>query len=134
MDVVVTMFFDNNQLLLVKPRKRPTYQLVGGKIEIGEIPLEGAVREAHEELGVDAIFGEGLFEKVMEFNEIASSDGITPIHVYLFKYNGKLEGKLSVSEEIKKFLWYNSSYGVDILSNTLKHVVIPYCLKNKLIK
>lgn len=134
MDVVVTMFFEDKKLLLDKPRKRPTYQLVGGKIETGETPLVAAVREAHEELGSEAIFNEGLFEKVMEFNEIASSDGITPIHVFLFKYNGKLEGKLNISEEIENFLWYDSSYGDDILSNTLKHVVIPYCLKNALIK
>ena len=134
MDVVVTMFFDNNKLLLVKPRKRPTFQLAGGKIENGETPLEAAIREAHEELGSEAIFNDGSFEKVMEFNEIASSDGVTPIHVYLFKYNGKLEGKLNVSEEIEAFLWYDSSYGEDILSNTLKHEVIPYCLENNLIK
>ena len=134
MDVVVTMFFDNNKLLLVKPRKRPTYQLAGGKIESGETPIKAAIRECHEELGNEAILDDSLFAKVMEFNEIASSDGVTPIHVYLFKYNGKLEGKLNVSEEIEAFLWYDSSYGEDILSNTLKHEVIPYCLENNLIK
>lgn len=134
MDVVVTMFLENKQLLLTKPRKRPTYQLVGGKLEEGETTFEAAVREAHEELGNEAIFNDSLFEKVMDFDEIASSDGVTPIHVYLFKYNGKLEGKLNISEEIEKFLWYDSSYGEDMLSNTLKHVVIPYCIKNKFIK
>lgn len=134
MDVVVTMFFANKQLLLTKPRRRPTYQLVGGKVEYGETLFEAAVREAHEELGNDAIFYDDLFEKVMDFDEIASSDGVTPIHVYLFKYNGKLEGKLNISEEIEKFLWYDSSYGEDMLSNTLKHKVIPYCIKNKFIK
>ena len=134
MDVVVTMFFDSNRLLLTKPRRRPTYQLVGGKVEDGEIPLEAMIRETHEELGCDAIFYDDLFEKVMEFDEIASSDGVTPIHVYLFKYNGKLEGNFSISEEIGSFLWYDSSYGEDMLSNTLKHVVIPYCIKNKFIK
>ena len=75
-----------------------------------------------------------LKEKRMEFDEIASSDGVTPIHVYLFKYNGKLEGNFSISEEIESFLWYDSSGGDDMLSNTLKHVVIPYCIKNKFIK
>ena len=134
MDVAVTMFFDNQRLLLDKPRRRPTYQLVGGKIEAGESPLEAMIREAHEELGSEAIFDDSLFEKVMDFNEIASSDGVTPIHVYLFKYNGKLEGNFSISEEIEDFLWYDSLYGEDILSNTLKHVVIPYCIKNKFIK
>ena len=134
MDVVLSMFFDDQRLLLVKPRRRPTYQLVGGKVEDGETSIEAMIREAHEELGSEAIFYDDLFEIVMEFDEIASSDGVTPIHVYLFKYNGKLEGNFSISEEIESFLWYNSLYGEDMLSNTLKHVVIPYCIKNKFIK
>ena len=70
----------------------------------------------------------------MEFNEIATSDGKTPIHFYVFKYNGNLEGNLTLSEEIESFLWYESSIGTDILSNTLKNEVVPYCLSRKLIK
>ena len=134
MNVVGTMFFNDNKLLLDKPRKRPTYQMIGGRVEDGETPFEAAIRECREELGIDAIFDKSLFEKVMEFDEIATSDGVTPIHFYVFQYNGKLEGKLNISEEIENFLWYDSSYGEDILSNTLKHEVIPYCLKKKLIK
>ena len=45
-----------------------------------------------------------------------------------------LEGDLSASLEIEKFLWYQSNNGTDILSNTLKHKVVPYCLERKLIK
>lgn len=40
----------------------------------------------------------------MEFDEIATSDGITPTHFYVFKYNRYLEGKLTTSEEIESFL------------------------------
>jgi len=134
MNVVGTMFLENNKLLLDKPRKRPTYQMIGGRVEDGETPLEAAIRECHEELGRDAIFDESLLEFIMEFDEIASSDGITPIHFYVFKYNGKLNGKLNTSDEIESFLWYESSMGTDILSNTLNHKVVPYCLKKKLIK
>lgn len=134
MNVVGTLFFENNRLLLDKPRKRPTYQLVGGRIEDGETPLEAAIRECHEELGSNAIFDESLFEFIMEFDEIASSDGVTPIHFYLFKYSGVLDGELTTSEEIENFLWYDSLYGEDMLSNTLKHVVVPFCLENYLIK
>lgn len=133
MNVVGTMFFENNKLLIDKPRKRPTYQMIGGRVEDGETPLVAAIRECHEELGNNAIFDETLFELVMEFDEIATSDGITPIHFYVFKYNGKLNGTLNTSDEIEKFLWYDSSYGLDILSNTLKNEVIPYCLENKYI-
>lgn len=133
MKVVGTMFFKDNKLLIDKPRKRSTYQMIGGKVEEGESILEAAIRECHEELGSKAIFDNKLFELVMEFDEIATSDGKTPIHFYVFKYNGSLQGKLTTSEEIEDFKWYTSIDGTDILSNTLKNEVIPYCLENKLI-
>ena len=134
MNVVGTMFFKNEKLLIDKPRKRQTYQMIGGRVEEGETPLEAAIRECHEELGDEAIFDSKLIELVMEFDEIATSDGKTPIHFYVFKYNGLLEGKLNTSDEIENFKWYESSDGTDILSNTLKNEVVPYCLKNNLIK
>ena len=132
--VVGTMFFNENKLLIDKPRKRPTYQMIGGSVEEGELPLQAAIRECHEELGKYASFDEKLFELVMEFDEIATSDGVTPIHFYVYKYNGALNGELTTSDEIENFKWYDSSCGTDILSNTLKNEVVPYCLEKKLIK
>ena len=134
MKVVGTMFFENKKLLIDKPRKRPTYQMIGGRVEEGETPLEAAIRECHEELGDEAIFDSSLIKPIMEFDEIATSDGVTPIHFYVFNYEGKLEGKIKTSEEIESFKWYDTSDGYDILSNTLKNEVIPYCLSKKLIK
>ena len=134
MIVVGTMFFKDNKLLIDKPRKRPTYQMIGGRVEEGETPQEAAIRECHEELGKDATFDENKIELVMEFDEIATSDGKTPIHFYVFKYDGELEGVLTTSEEIEKFEWYDSTLGTEMLSNTLKNEVIPYCLQKKLIK
>ena len=134
MNVVGTMFFKNKKLLIDKPRKRPTYQMIGGSVEEGETPLEAAIRECHEELGKEAIFDNNLFELVMEFDEIATSDGKTKIHFYVFQYNGYLEGKLNTSEEIEYFKWYDSTDVEVILSNTLKNEVVPYCLKNGLIR
>ena len=134
MNVVGTMFFKDEKLLIDKPRKRSTYQMIGGRVEEGETPIEAAIRECHEELGDEAIFDSSLIELVMEFDEIATSDGKTPIHFYVFKYNGLLAGKLTISEEIEKFMWYDSSKGEEILSNTLKNEVVPYCIKKKLIK
>lgn len=134
MEVVGTMFFKDKKLLIDKPRKRPTYQMIGGKVENEETQLEAAIRECHEELGNEAIFDNNLIELVMEFDEIATSDGKTPIHFYVFKYNGCLEGKLNTSEEIESFKWYESADGEDMLSNTLKNEVVPYCLKEGLIE
>lgn len=134
MNVVGTIFINDNKLLIDKPRKRSTYQMIGGRVEEGETPLLAAIRECHEELGNEAIFDEKQLELVMEFDEIATSDGKTPIHFYVFKYNGKLEGQLKTSDEIESFQWYDTSLGTDLLSNTLKNEVIPYCLQKKLIK
>lgn len=134
MKVVGTMFFKDKSLLIDKPRKRPTYQMIGGRVEKDETPLKAAIRECHEELGPDAIFDESLFQLVMEFDEIATSDGVTPIHFYVFQYQGTLEGTLTTSEEIEKFTWYNSNDEETVLSNTLKNEVVPYCLKKQLIK
>ena len=134
MDVVATMFFKDNKLLIDKPRKRLTYQMVGGKVEKGETPMQAAIRECHEELGEKAIFDESLFNLTMEFDEIATSDGITPIHFYVFTYKGELKGDLNTSEEIERFKWYETKDGNEILSNTLKNEVVPYCIKNGLIK
>lgn len=134
LEVVGTMFFENKKILIDKPRKRKTFQMIGGKVEAGETPLEAALREAKEELGDKAIFDSSLFELVMDFDEIATSDPNLKIHFYVFKYNGKLNGSLTLSEEIEKFLWYDTSFGDEMLSNTLKNEVIPYCLKNNLIE
>lgn len=49
--VVGTMFFNEGKLLIDKPRKRPTYQMIGGSVEKDETPLEAAIRECKEELG-----------------------------------------------------------------------------------
>lgn len=102
MNVVGTMFFKDNKLLIDKPRKRPTYQMIGGRVEDGETPLDAAKRECHEELDNNAIFDETLFELVMEFDEIATSDGKTPIHFYIFKYNGLRYKKIDLKNSSLK--------------------------------
>lgn len=132
--VVGTMIFKDGKLLIDKPHLRNTYQMIGGGLEEGETPLEGAIRECHEELGPNIKFDESKFELIMEFNEVATSDGVTPIYFYVFKYNGNIEGEDFISDEIESYLWYDSSMGDEMLSNTLKNEVVPYCIKNNLIK
>ena len=132
-NVVGTMFFKDGKLLIDKPRKRPTFQMIGGSIEKDELPLQAAIRECHEELGENAIFDENNFEFIMDFHEIATSDQTTKIHFYVFKYNGELEGELKISEEIEKFMWFGINDDMNLLSNTLKNEVVPYCIEQGLI-
>ena len=130
-DVVGTMFFKDGKLLIDKPRKRPTFQMIGGGVEKGETPIQAAIRECHEELGEKAIFDESKFEFVMDFIEVATSDPTKKIHMYIFQ--GVLEGELTLSDEIEKFMWFGIDDDTSILSNTLKNEIIPYVIKNKLI-
>lgn len=69
----------------------------------------------------------------MEFDEIATSDQTTKIHFYVFMYEGNLKGELTTSEEIEKFMWFSINDDVNLLSNTLKNEVVPYCINNNLI-
>ena len=131
--VVGTMFFKDGKLLIDKPRKRPTYQMIGGGVEEGETTLQAAIRECHEELGKDAYFDENEFEFVMDFQEIATSDQTTKIHFYVYKYNGELTGTLNTSNEIENFMWFGIDDDTSILSNTLKNEVVPYCIEKGLI-
>lgn len=74
MNVVGTMFFKDNKLLIDKPIKRGTYQMIGGKVEDGETILNAAIRECREELGNKVVLNEELFKLIMDFDEITTSD------------------------------------------------------------
>lgn len=132
-EVVGTMFFRNGKLLIDKPRNKKTFQMVGGKVEKGETIKQAAIRECHEELGEKAIFNEDLIKFVMDFEEIATSDPNRKIHMNIFQYNGDLQGELTTSEEIEAFMWFGINDDRNLLSNTLKNEVVPYCIEKKLI-
>lgn len=132
-DVVGVMFFKDGKLLIDKPKKRPTYQMVGGRVENKETILEAAIRECHEELGNKVIFNSNKIEFIMDFIEVATSDPNLKIHMYVFKYNGLLSGDLTTSEEIEAFMWFGADDDIDLLSNTLKNKIIPWALKEGLL-
>ena len=69
----------------------------------------------------------------MDFIEIATSDKNQRIHMHIFKYEGKLAGELTTSNEIEKFMWFGKNDDKNILSNTLKNEIIPYAESNNLI-
>ena len=131
--VVGTLFFKDGKLLIDKPRKRLTYQMIGGSVEDDEAIFDAAVRECREELGESAIFDEEKIKFLMEFDEIATSDPNLKIHMNIFIYEGFLEGELSISDEIEKFMWFGKDDDIGILSNTLRNEIVPYCIENKLI-
>lgn len=132
-DVVGTMFFKDGKLLIDKPRKRPTFQMVGGRVEENETILAAAIRECREELGSKAIFDSNKISLVADFFDKATSDANLTIHMYVFKYEGDLLGELTTSEEIEGFMWFGLNDDQKLLSNTIKHKVFPYAVEKGLI-
>lgn len=132
-EVVGTIFLNHRKVLIDKPTSKKTFQMVGGKVEEGETPLQAAIRECREELGPKVKLDESRFKQVMEFDEIATSNPNEKIHFYVFRYEGAFRGQVTTSDEIEGFVWYNTELGIDILSNTLKREVIPYLIKKDLI-
>lgn len=60
LNIALCVIVDGGRVLLLRRRKEPYkgyLALPGGKIEFGETPLQAAVREAHEETGLE--FGGG---------------------------------------------------------------------------
>lgn len=131
--VVGTLFFKDKKLLIDKPRKRQTYQMIGGSVEENESIFDAAVRECREELGDKAIFDKNKIKFLMEFDEIATSDPNLKIHMNIFLYEGELEGELTISDEIENFMWFSRNDDINILSNTLKNEIIPYAIENGLL-
>ena len=134
LNVVGTIFIKDNKLLLNKPRKNPTYQLIAGKVESNEDVLSAAIRESKEELGSDVIIDDTKFELVSDFIETAASNSNLKIHFYLFNYKDELKGIFKTSDEIESFIWYDTSISNIPLSHVLNNKVIPYLLDKKLIK
>lgn len=39
------------------------------------------------------------------------------------------DGKITTSDEIEQFMWFGPNDDMNLLSNTLKNEVVPFCLK-----
>ena len=131
--VVGTLFFKDKKILIDKPRKRQTYQMIGGSVEEGESIFDAAVRECKEEIGDKAIFDKNKIKFLMEFDEIATSDPNLKIHMNIFMYEGELEGELTISDEIESFMWFSREDDINLLSNTLRNEIIPYAIEKRLL-
>lgn len=131
-DVVGTMFFKSGKILIDKPRKRSTYQMVGGRVEESESILDAAIRECREELGENVSLNDKEFSFVMDFIETATSDPTLKIHMHIFIYNGEINDDFVFSKEIEDIKYFGVNDDFNLLSNSLRNKVIPYCIEQKL--
>ena len=134
MEIVGTIFAKDNKTLICKPVKRSTYQMIGGRIEKSDAStLDAAIRQCYREMGIKNL-DPNLFDLVMEFDEGMPNNPNLKMHFYVYQYKGELPCEPKTNEDVEGFLWYDSRYNTDILSPTLKTQIIPYCIKNGLIK
>lgn len=110
----------DNKLLIDKPRKRPTFQMIGGKVENGESVLDAAIRECHEELGNKVRFykGQVLYSKLRPYLKkilVAPKDGICSSEMVPFNLFGSIDSQYAVyflKSPYVDFIINSATYGV----------------------
>lgn len=119
--LVVHVWIRNSEgkfLISQRAANRPTFPLmwecVGGSVLKGESSIQGAVREAKEEVGVDLSPEKGriIFSKVRK--EIDGKKFNDILDVWLFQYDGAVSLKNATTDEVEQVAWLDSSQIQDL--------------------
>ena len=131
--LVVHVWIKNSKgeyLISQRSANRPTFPLmwecVGGSVLKGESSIDGAIREAKEEVGVELLPDNGklVFSKNRKnidgkrFNDI--------LDVWLFQHDGDVILKNATTDEVEQTVWMNKNQILDLLKqnklvDTLKY-------------
>ena len=112
--LVVHVWIRNSKeqyLISQRSANRPTYPLmwecVGGSVVKGEDSLQGAIREAKEEVGVDLMpeNGQVLFTKTRKIINGKIYNDI--MDVWLFEYDGEVDLGNATTDEVAQVAWMN---------------------------
>ena len=131
--LVVHVWIKNSKgeyLISQRSANRPAFPLmwecVGGSVLKGELSIDGAIREAKEEVGVELLPDNGklIFSKIRKiingkkFNDI--------VDVWLFEYDGDVVLNNATTDEVEQTVWMKKSQILDLfeqkkLVDTLKY-------------
>jgi 2,3-bisphosphoglycerate-dependent phosphoglycerate mutase len=112
--LVVHVWIRNSKgeyLISQRSANRPTHPLmwecVGGSVVKGEDSLQGAIREAKEEVGVDLKpeNGQVLFTKIRKIIDDKIFNDI--MDVWLFEYDGEVDLGNATTDEVAQVTWMN---------------------------
>ena len=110
--LVVHVWIRNSKgeyLISQRSANRPTdplmWECVGGSVVKGEDSLQGAIREAKEEVGIDLMPEKGkvLFSKVRKMIEGKIFNDI--MDVWLFEYDGEVDLSNATTDEVAQAAW-----------------------------
>ena len=96
---------DNGDVLMVKVGHRAGWEVPGGVVEIGENPLEGAIRETQEETGI-----------VCRITQMTGIYTNIQTGVMVFAYLGEyVSGELTPSLETPEVAWVRRENVLDLI-------------------
>ena len=107
-------------LLLCRKRGLDLLILPGGKIELGEEPLDCLAREIAEELGEVEVRNP---EYVGSYSDVMAGDGVKIIEIVL--YTGELAGCPRASSEIAELVWFRPDGDWSELAPSLSNKILP---------
>lgn len=131
--LVVHVWIKNSKgeyLISQRSANRQTFPLmwecVGGSVLKGESSIEGAIREAKEEVGIDLLHSDGkiVFSKVRKIIDGKKFNDI--MDVWLFQYDGEIMLNNATTDEVEQTVWMSRSQILDLfeqrkLVDTLKY-------------
>lgn len=131
--LVVHVWIKNSKgeyLISQRSANRPTFPLmwecVGGSVLKGESSVDGAIREAKEEVGVELSPDNGklVFSKVRKIVDGKKFNDI--VDIWLFQYDDEVTLKNATTDEVEQTVWMSRSQILDLfeqrkLVDTLKY-------------
>lgn len=122
---------DACRLLIVRKRGTRIFMLPGGKIELGEAPLDALKRELHEELNLEV--ETSALQSLGHFQSKAANE---PDHwVEADVFMGRLNGAVSAQAEIEDIAWLDVHAQQQCeLAPLLREEVIPALLQRLIAK
>lgn len=131
--LVVHVWIKNSKgeyLISQRSANRPTFPLmwecVGGSVLKGESSIDGAIREAKEEVGVELLPDNGklVFSKNRKIIDGKRFNDI--LDVWLFQYDGDVTLNNATTDEVKQIAWMDKKQILDLfkqneLVDTLKY-------------
>lgn len=115
---------ESGRVLTVRKRGTSRFMLPGGKHEPGEAPDEAAVREVHEELGLQLMTDD--VRALGVFTADAANEPGHSVRGHVYEAHGWAPVRVAAAAEIEELRWLDPGQPLpDDLAPLLEHCVLP---------